>query len=154
MKCIQVYEKYDYLAYWAKYCIVILSIYGIPYANGQASNPNNKTSNENSVSQTEKLDPFLPRGSDNNINTGSANNPSQANDESTSNNNDGTSQANDGSTNKNNNDGSTNKNNNDGSTSNYNNHDNKKGSDNTKSSEEKKNSKSKDNGKKFELPFP
>jgi len=133
--------------------LLFLSIYGIPYANGQASNPNNKTINGNSVSQTENLDPFL-KGSDNNINTGSANNPSQADDGSTSNNNDGTSQANDGSTNKNNNDGSTNKNNNDGSTSNNNNHDNKKGSDNTKSSEEKKNSKSKDNGKKFELPFP
>src|SRR6266498_1038024 len=113
--------------------LLFLSIYGIPYVNGQASNANNKTSNGNSVSQTENLDPFL-KGSDNNINTGSANNPSQADD---------------GSTNKNNNDGSTNKNNNDGSSSN-NNDDNKKGSDNSKSSEENKDSKSKDNGKKFE----
>ncbi len=108
--------------------LLFLSIYGIPYVNGQASNANNKTSNGNSVSQTENLDPFL-KGSDNNINTGSANNPSQADD------------------------GSTNKNNNDGSSSN-NNDDNKKGSDNSKSSEENKDSKSKDNGKKFELPFP
>ena len=127
--------------------LLFLSIYGIPYVNGQASNPNNKTSNENSVSQTEKLDPFLPRGSDNNINTGSANNPSQANDGSSSNNNNG------GSTSNNKDDGSTNKNNNDGS-SNNNNHDNKKGPDNSKSSEENKDSKSKDGGKKFELPFP
>src|SRR5437867_1236350 len=89
--------------------LLFLRIYGIPYVNGQPSNPNNKTSNENSASQTENLNPFLLRGSDNNINTGSANNPSQANDGSTSNNN------NDGSTNKNNNDGSTSNNNNDGS---------------------------------------
>ena len=39
--------------------LLFLSIYGIPYVNGQTSNPNNKTSNENSVSQTENLDPFL-----------------------------------------------------------------------------------------------
>jgi hypothetical protein len=109
--------------------LLFLSIYGIPYVNGQASNPNNKTSNENSVLQTENLDPFLQRGSDNNIDTSSANNPSQAND---------------GSTNNNKNDGSSNNNNND----------NKKGSDNSKSSEVNKDSKSKDNGKKFELPFP
>jgi len=140
--------------------LLIFGTYGIPPVNGQASNPNNKTNNENSVSQTENLDPFLLKGSDNNINTGSADNPSQANDGSTSNNNDGTSQANDGSTNKNNNDGSTNKNNNDGSSnnnndgsSNNNNHDNKKGDD-SKSSKDNKDSKSKDNGKKFELPFP
>src|SRR6266508_2582660 len=94
--------------------LLFLSIYGIPYVNGQASNANNKTSNGNSVSQTENLDPFL-KGSDNNINTGSANNPSQADDGSTNKNN------NDGSTNKNNNDGSTNKNNNDGSTNKNNN---------------------------------
>ena len=123
--------------------LLFLSIYGIPYVNGQASNPNNKTNNENSGSQTENLDPFLLKGSDNNINTGSANNPSQANDGSTSNNN------NDGSTNKNN-DGSSSNNNNDGSSSN-NNNDNKKGSDNSKSSEVNKDSKSKDNGK---IPFP
>ena len=115
--------------------LLFLSIFGIPYVNGQASNPNNKTSNENSVSQTENLDPFLLRGSDNNINTGSPNNPSQANDGSTSNNK---------------NDGSTSNNKNDGSTSN-NNNDNKKGSDNSKSSEVNKDSKSKDNGK---IPFP
>ena len=127
--------------------LLFASIYGIPYANGQATNPNNKTNNENSVSQTENLDPFLARGSDNNINTGSADNPSQTNDGSTSNNNDGTSQANDGSTDKNNNDGSTDKNNNDGSTNN-NNHDNKKGSDNSKSSEDNKRSKPND------IPFP
>jgi hypothetical protein len=129
--------------------LLFLSIYGIPYVNGQASNPNNKTSNENS-------DPFLPRGSDNNINTDSTNNPSQANDGSTDkNNNDGCTDKNnnDGSTDKNNNDGSTDKNNNDGSTD-KNNHDNKKGSDNSKSSVDNKGSKSKDNGKKFELPFP
>ncbi|HJY23415.1 MAG TPA: hypothetical protein VJ279_11040, partial [Hanamia sp.] len=60
--------------------LLFASIYGIPYVNGQASNPNNKTSNENSALQTENLDPFLSRGSDNNINTGSDNNPSQAND--------------------------------------------------------------------------
>jgi hypothetical protein len=118
--------------------LLFLSIYGIPYVNGQASNPNNKTSNENSVLQTENLDPFLQRGSDNNIDTSSANNPSQAND---------------GSTNNNKNDGSSNNNKNDGS-SNNNNNDNKKGSDNSKSSEVNKDSKSKDNGKKFELPFP
>jgi hypothetical protein len=135
--------------------LLFASIYGIPYANGQASNPNNKTNNENSVSQTENLDPFLLKGSDNNINTGSADNPSHANDGSTSNNNDGTSQANDGSTDKNNNDGSTDKNNNDGSTdknnndasSNNNNHDNKKGSDNSKSSEDKR-------SKPNDIPFP
>ena len=124
--------------------LLIFGTYGIPPVNGQASNPNNKTNNENSVSQTENLDPFLLKGSDNNINTGSADNPSQANDGSTSNNNDGTSQANDGSSNNNNNDGS----------SNNNNHDNKKGSDDSKSSKDNKDSKSKDNGKKFELPFP
>jgi hypothetical protein len=94
--------------------LLFLSIHGIPYVNGQASNSNNKTSNGNSVSQTENLDPFLARGSDNNINTGSANNPSQANDGSTDKNN------NDGSTDKNNNDGSTDKNNNDGSSNNNN----------------------------------
>ena len=118
--------------------LLFLSIYGIPYVNGQASNPNNKTNNENSGSQTENLDPFLLKGSDNNINTGSANNPSQANDGSTSNNKD---------------DGSTSNNKDDGSTNN-NNHDIKKGSDNSKSSVENKDSKSKDEGKKFELPFP
>src|SRR5678816_3822687 len=113
--------------------LLFLSIHGIPYVNGQASNSNNKTSNGNSVSQTENLDPFLARGSDNNINTGSANNPSQAND---------------GSTDKNNNDGSTNKNN----------HEDKKGSDNGKSSEaaaraggeDNKDSKPKPN----DIPFP
>ena len=99
--------------------LLLASIYGIPYVNGQASNPNNKTNSENSVSQTENLDPFLAKGSDNNINTGSTNNPSQAND---------------GSTDKNNNDGSTDKNNND----------NKKGSDNSKSSEVNKHSKPND----------
>jgi len=119
--------------------LLFLSIYGIPYANGQASNPNNKTNNENSVSQTGNLDPFLLKGSDNNINTGSADNPSQANDGSSNNNN------NDGSTTKNNNDGSTNKNNNDGST-NKNNNDNKKGSDDSKSS--------KDNKDPHSIPFP
>jgi penicillin-binding protein 1A len=127
--------------------LLFLSIYGIPYVNGQASNPNNKTSNENSVLQTENLDPFLPRGSNNDINTGSANNPSQANDGSTNNNkndgssnnnDDGTSQANDGSTNNNKNDGSTNNNKND----------NKKGSDSSKSSEVNKHSKPSD------IPFP
>ena len=120
--------------------LLIFGTYGIPPVNGQASNPNNKTNNENSVSQTENLDPFLLKGSDNNINTGSADNPSQANDGSTSNNNDGTSQANDGSTDKNSNDGS----------SNDNNHDNKKGSDNSKSSEDNKDSKPKPN----DIPFP
>src|SRR5512132_1344945 len=101
--------------------LLFLSTYGIPFVNGQASNPNNKTSNENS-------DPFLLGGSDNNINTGSANNPSQANDGSTDkNNNDGSTDKNnnDGCTDKNNNDGSTDKNNNDGSTD-KNNNDNKK----------------------------
>ena len=93
--------------------LLFASIYGIPYTNGQASNPNNKTSNQNSVSQTENLDPFLARGSDNNIKTGSDNNPSQAND---------------GSPDKNSNDGSPDKKNND----------NKKGSDNIKSSEDNK----------------
>ncbi|TLX84536.1 MAG: hypothetical protein E6L04_06775 [Thaumarchaeota archaeon] len=99
--------------------LLFLSIYATPYVNGQVSNPNNKTSNEN---------PFLLRGSNNNINTGSSTNPSQTND---------------GSTDKNNNDGFSN-----------NNHDNKKGSDNNKASEDNKDSKSKDDGKKFELPFP
>ncbi|TLX89521.1 MAG: hypothetical protein E6K97_05110, partial [Thaumarchaeota archaeon] len=82
--------------------MLFLSIYATPYVNGQVSNPNNKTSNEN---------PFLLRGSNNNINTGSSTNPSQTNDGSTDkNNNDGTSQTNDGSTDKNKNDGSTDKN--------------------------------------------
>src|SRR4249919_2012934 len=91
--------------------LLFLSIYGIRYVNGQASNPNNKTNNENTVSQTENLDPFLLKGSDNNINTGSANNPSQANDGSTSDN------TKDGSTSDNTKDGSTSDNTNDGSTS-------------------------------------
>src|SRR4249919_173058 len=129
--------------------LLFLSIYGIPYVNGQASNPNNKTNNENTVSQTENLDPFLLKGSDNNINTGSANNPSQANDGSTSDNTkDGSTSDNtkDGSTSDNTKDESTSDNNNNDGSSNNNNHDNKKGSVDSKSS--------KGNNDPSSIPFP
>ena len=136
--------------------LLFFNTYSIAFVSGQSSNSNNKTSDENSVLQTENLDPFKQKGSDNKVNSGSADIPSP-NDDGSTNTNDA-SPNNDGSNNNNDksSDGS-NSNNNDKSSdgSNNNNHDNnKKGSDSSKSSDDHKDSKSKDNGKKFELPFP
>ena len=126
--------------------LLFFSTYSIAIVNGQSSNPNNNTGDQNSALQTENLDPFKQKGSDNTVNTGSTDNPSQTNDGSTNTND--ASPTNDGST-DNKNDKS-----NDGS-SNNNHDDNKKGSDNRKSSEDNQDSKSKDNGKRPDfLPFP
>ena len=106
--------------------LLFFSTYGIPLVNAQSSSSNNKTSNDNSASQTQNSDPFTQRGPDNNINTGSTNSPSQTNDGSTNTND----KANDGSTNTNHNDHN-------------------KGSDNSKSSDHK-DSKPDNHG----IPFP
>jgi hypothetical protein len=68
--------------------LLFLNTYTMAYVNGQSSSQNNETSNADSEKQTENSDPFMPRGSENNINTDSTNNPSQDNDGSTNNNND------------------------------------------------------------------
>jgi hypothetical protein len=134
--------------------LLFFSTYSIAIVNGQSSNPNNKTSDENSVLQTENLDPFKQKGSDNNVNSGSADNPSQTNDASTNN----KDKSNDASTNNKDksNDASTNdKDKSNDASTNDKHDDNKKESDNSKSSEDNKDSKSKDNGKKPDfLPFP
>ena len=136
--------------------LLFFSTYSIAIVNGQSSNPNNNTGDQNSALQTENLDPFKQKGSDNTVNTGSTDNPSQTDDGSTNTND--AAPTNDGSTDNNNdksNDASTNNNDKSNDASTNNNHDNnKKDSDNSKSSEDQKDSKSKDKGKHFELPFP
>jgi hypothetical protein len=123
---------------------LFLSIYGVPYVNGQSSindSSDNETGSANSASQTENLDPFVLRGSSDTGNTGNNNDAAQADDGS--------------STNSNNDDdgSSTNSNNDDdGSSTNSNNDEsNKDGSDDDNSSKEDKESK---DDRKFELPFP
>jgi hypothetical protein len=145
---------------------LFLSIYGIPYVNGQSSindSSDNETGSGNSASQTENLDPFLLRGSSDTGNTGNNNDAAQADDGSStnSNNDDDGSSTNsnnddDGSSTNSNNDddgSSTNSNNDDdGSSTNSNNDESDKdGSDDDNSSKEDKESK---DDRKFELPFP
>jgi len=117
--------------------LLFFSTHGIPLVNAQSAGPDDQTNNDNSASQTQNSDPFTQRGSDNNINTGGTNNPSQSSDGSTSNN-DG-SKSSDSSTS--NNDGSKSS---DSSTSN-NHDDNHKGSGDSKSSDHKDN---------HGIPFP
>ena len=66
--------------------LLFFSTHGIPLVNAQSAGPDDQTNNDNSASQTQNSDPFTQRGSDNNINTGGTNNPSQSSDGSTSNN--------------------------------------------------------------------
>ena len=66
--------------------LLFFSIHSIPLVTAQTPNPDDQTNNDNSASQTQNSDPFTHRGSDNNINTGGTNNPSQSSDGSTSNN--------------------------------------------------------------------
>ena len=116
------------------FVFLFLSIYGIPYVNGQSSTANsspgdNQTSSTNSALKTENLDPFELKGSSNSANTDNSNDPAQSDDGS--------------SANRNSDD--------DGSSANSKNDDSDKdGSGDDKSSNDDKETKD----DKFELPFP
>ena len=115
---------------------LFLSIYGIPYVNGQSSTANsspgdNQTSSTNSALKTENLDPFELEGSSNSANTDNSNDPAQSDDGSSAN---------------------SNSDDDDGSSANSNNDDSDKdGSGDDKSSKDDEETK---DDKKFELPFP
>jgi hypothetical protein len=149
------------------FVFLFLSIYGIPYVNGQSSTANsspgdNETGSTNSALKTENLDPFELKGSSNSANTDNSNDPAQSDDGSSANSNsDDGSSANsnsddDGSSaNSNSDDDGSSANSNsddDGSSANSKNDDSDKdGSGDDKSSKDDKETKD-DN--KFELPFP
>jgi hypothetical protein len=117
------------------FVFLFLSIYGIPYVNGQSSTANsspgdNETSSTNSALKTENLDPFELKGSSNSANTDNSNDPAQSDDGSSANSNSDD----------------------DGSSANSKNDDSDKdGSGDDKSSKDDRETK---DDKKFELPFP
>jgi hypothetical protein len=127
---------------------LFLSIYGIPYVNGQSSTVNsspgdNQTSSTNSAQKTENLDPFELEGSSNSANTDNSNDPAQSDDGSSANSN---SDDDDGSS------ANSNSDDDDGSSANSNNDDSDKdGSGDDRSSKDDEETK---DDKKFELPFP
>jgi hypothetical protein len=140
------------------FVFLFLSIYGIPYVNGQSSTANsspgdNETSSTNSALKTENLDPFELKGSSNSANTDNSNDPAQSDDGSSANSN---SDDDDGSSaNSNSDDDGSSANSNsddDGSSANSKNDDSDKdGSGDDKSSKDDRETK---DDKKFELPFP
>ena len=139
---------------------LFLSIYGIPYVNGQSSTANgspgdNQTSSTNSALKTENLDPFELEGSSNSANTDNSNDPAQSDDGSSANSNSDDDDGSSANSNSDDDDGSSansNSDDDDGSSANSNNDDSDKdGSGDDKSSKDDKETK---DDKKFELPFP
>jgi hypothetical protein len=139
------------------FVFLFLSIYGIPYINGQSSTANsspgdNETSSTNSALKTENLDPFELKGSSNSANTDNSNDPAQSDDGSSANSN---SDDDGSSANSNSDDDGSSANSNsddDGSSANSKNDDSDKdGSGDDKSSKDDRETKE---DKKFELPFP
>ena len=140
------------------FVFLFLSIYGIPYVNGQSSTANsspgdNETSSTNSALKTENLDPFELKGSSNSANTDNSNDPAQSDDGSSANSNSDDDDGSSANRNSDDDDGSSaNRNSDDdGSSANSKNDDSDKdGSGDDKSSNDDKETKD----DKFELPFP